>query len=233
MLLVQLSGTGDYKSRMNAIEQTQKLLSQLTDCTPVVPHLSALVRFARALSVWPSSPSCAQVKFLATLLIDDNFTILLTTLQIVDLLVAKVGREIKTHLRHILPRLIEVRALFASLLVCDHASVRRRVRCASRADAPHVRILTIRSGMHFQKFADSYAVVRQTNTKLFCRLVRKLSPAPIMGMLLSSMAHESGYALSLRSRWAAHPRAALCALQQRARARGRCDHIRAADAQNL
>ena len=34
-------------------------------------------------------------------------------------------------------------------------------------------------------------MIRQMNTKLFTQLMNELTPAPVLAMLLSSMAHES------------------------------------------
>lgn len=130
-LLNDLRYSSDRRTRMGAIEAVQRHLQELFDARPLLPELSGFV------------------KFLCSLLNDDNFTVLLTTIAIIGDLVEKVGRELKSYLRYILPTLVE-------------------------------------------KFGDNYkVVVRQKNIQLFNKMIDKLSPAPVMGTLLSSLAHEN------------------------------------------
>ena len=80
-----------FQLRADAIETLQKVVADLgkSDVTKVQPHLPALMRF------------------LNKLLVDPNFKISLTAIQIFGTFVDKAGDNIKPHVANVMPSLVE------------------------------------------------------------------------------------------------------------------------------
>ncbi|KAL6762580.1 hypothetical protein V8C86DRAFT_609916 [Haematococcus lacustris] len=88
-IVADLANIGAWKSRATAIDNLQKALHDVSDKQQLLPGLG---RF---------------VAFLVTLVADPNFKIAISSMQILGDLVAKVGREIESHLKTIIPNLVE------------------------------------------------------------------------------------------------------------------------------
>ena len=87
--LNQLRDAGNYKIRLSGIEELDRLVSGLTNVSPVVPHLPALM------------------DFLAGLLTDQNFKISLTSIHILGAMVEKFGASLEPALANIFPPLVD------------------------------------------------------------------------------------------------------------------------------